>query len=143
MQCLPASQPQESMSLASPLQSPLGLEESLTNGVGQELGLATEGPVALGVSGDKPCGEKAKMGEEVTLEEAKEATNVCDDTITTITTTTTSANGNASACDSSMPPQANAKVKWDSEETDQYLPTFQLAASKDGSCEDRVSGVKS
>ncbi len=138
------------MSVASPLQSSLVTEESLSiNGVLQEEPRATPSAVAvaLGVSGDKPCGEKAHMGEEVLPEQVEDCTaattascsaptitpttTTCSTTASSspststalITTTTTTSNNPISTSPQSSP-QSNAKIKWSSSggvETDKYL----------------------
>lgn len=115
------------MSLASPLQSSLSVEESLTNGVIQDPGIGIGGTVALGVSGDNPCGEKAKMGEEVVAEEVKEVTSICSDAATSTITTTTSGH--------SIPSQVNT-MKWSSEE---YLQNISISKDDVDQVEDLVS----
>lgn len=122
------------MSVSSPLQTPLMAEESLANGLVQDPGGSVV-KVALGVSGDKPCGETTKMGEETIADEAKEATTVCDST-TTITTSTATTNNI-----SSMPQPGVATVKW-SGEGGQYLSSFQLSMNKDESSEVSVAALQ-
>ena len=122
------------MSVSSPLQTPITAEESLANGLVRDPGGSVV-KVALGVSGDKPCGETTKLGEETIADEAKEATTVCDST-TTITTSTATTNI------SSMPQPGAATVKW-SGEGGQFLSSFQLSMNKDEPSEVSVSlGLK-
>lgn len=134
------SSSREKMSVSSPLQAPLVAEETLANGLMQDPGgLAVS--VALGVSGDKPCGEKTKMGEETTVEEAQEATTlstVCVTTDSTTLATTTISTGAPDTNNSSIPPQGTAEVKWSREATEQYLPNFQLSMNKDECGDGRV-----
>ena len=119
------------MSVPSPLQNPPGGEESLANGLMQDPG-GSAVTVALGVSGNKPCGETR---EETALEEAVEATSVCVATNSTSVTTTTT---NSGPNNTSMPPQPSAQVNWSAEE-DHFLTNFQLSVNKDESSEGRVS----
>lgn len=132
------------MSVSSPLQTPLVAEETLANGLLQDPG-GSGVTVALGVSGDKPCGETTNIGEETTAEEAQEATTVCVTTnstgLATSTTTSTAIQYDQTTSNSSLSPQGTAKVKWTSEEADQYLSSFQLSMSKEEPSDGRVSGI--
>lgn len=115
-------------------------EELATELVQQDSGLSSApGPagavaVALGVSGDKPCGETTKMGEETSVEESQDAT-----TATSLATTPTTTSSITTTSNTNMSPQ---EIKWIADEQNQFLPplpSFQLSMSKDGSNEDRVS----
>lgn len=115
------------MSRASPLDPPAIVEESLTNGV-QDSALcaaASDGVASLGVSGDKPCGEKAKMGEETTPQELEgdDATEAAACNMVTVT-----AAGVAQT-------QVNAPTSWSPDEADQYLQSLGMSLSSEGSGE--------
>lgn len=115
------------MSRASPLQPSLVVDESLANGVAEkDSGLPAEAEGAsLGISGDKPCGEKAKMGEEEILEENKDTATVCNQAVETTTITSVT----STPVDSTM---------WSAEE-EKYLQNLKMSISVDSQEEERVS----
>ena len=99
------------MSRASPLESCAVVEE---NGISPEPATGPGGGQAsLGVSGDKPCGEKAQ---EAAVEDSK-ATATCSVTTTTAT---------------NMPAaQINDKVKWSPDQADKYLQNLKMSISNE------------
>lgn len=98
------------MSRASSKESSVVLEENLPNGVpSPELPAAGRGPASLGVSGDKPGSEKAKMDQVTPGEEAKKAATAVCNTVTVDMSVTVA------------PTPANSEVKWGPDEADTYL----------------------
>ena len=117
----------QAMSRASPLQPSLVVDESLANGVAEKdsgLPAGAEG-ASLGISGDKPCGEKAKMGEEESLEEDKGTATVCNQVVGNTTTTSVTST------------QVNSTM-WSAEE-EKYLQNLKMSISVDSADEERVS----
>lgn len=101
------------MSRASSKESSAVLEENLPSGVPDPEAAGAGGE--LGVSGDNPGTDKAKMDQETTGEEAKEAATAVCSTVTLDLSV------------SMAPTPVNTQVKWSAEGADKYLQSLGLS----------------